>query len=63
MNYINKCSCGNNQFFVHTEKFYEGEINCSGKLECQPEEQHIKEIKCKKCSKLFAEKHFREIDY
>lgn len=60
---IHKCSCGNERFFIHTEKLYEGCVDSDGILVCEPEEQHIVEIKCSVCGKVYEEKDFKDIDY
>jgi hypothetical protein len=58
-----KCKCGNNLFFVHTEKMYMGSVERDGALGCLPEEEGIVEIKCTECSKIFNESAFKDIDY
>lgn len=57
------CKCGNNKFMVITEKMYEGYINNEGVLLCEPEEQHIEEIKCSKCGQKYKVENFDEVDY
>lgn len=63
MKFISKCKCGNNKFLIFTEKMYEGWIDNGKILVCEPEAEHIKEIKCSKCSRKYKLENFREIDY
>jgi hypothetical protein len=60
---ITKCNCNNNKFILITEKMYEGCIDESKTLICEPEEQHIEVIKCSKCGKEYKEEDFVGIDY
>ena len=57
------CKCKNNKFLIITEKMYEGYINEEGLLVCEPEEQHIEEIKCSDCSKKYHIDDFVGIEY
>lgn len=58
-----KCSCGNNKFLIISEKLYEGCVNEKGVLVCEPEEQHIVEIKCSKCGKPYNAEDFTRVEY
>lgn len=58
-----RCVCGNNKFFIITEKLYEGLVNEYGILDCEADEQHIETIKCTSCSKEYKEQDFKDIDY
>lgn len=57
------CDCGNNKFFIITEKMYEGYLNEKGVLICEPDEQHINNIKCSTCGKEYTVHNFKEIEY
>lgn len=59
---ITECSCGSKQFLMLTEKFYRGEIE-DGVLRCEAYSQDIKEIRCRKCDKLYPVKSFKEVDW
>lgn len=60
---LKKCKCSNNKFFISAEKLYKGLINTKGVLCCEPEEEHITEIKCTKCSAIYKPDDFKEVQY
>lgn len=62
INKINSCSCGSTDFLVISEKMYEGCIE-DGILKCEPDNEGIIEIECRKCQKQYDVGSFREISY
>jgi len=59
----NGCRCGNNKFFLITEKLYEGYLNKKAILVCEPDSQDVKEIKCTDCGRHYKMQDFEQIDY